>query len=110
MAEVVITDEMVKAAAQAAYGSHYERHMKMMRKALAAAVTAGEQEWQPGPPPDNVGYVDVREVTTYRFMPYKPDGRRQMGKRGRWQSATQYGFENCDPPVGEWRTNPGGDQ
>ncbi len=35
-----------------------------------------------------------------RFLPYKPDGRRQRGKRGRWQVLNEYGgWENCaDPP------------
>ena len=35
-----------------------------------------------------------------RFLPYKPDGRRQMGKRGRWQRMNEYGgWENCADPT-----------
>lgn len=81
-----------KAAAQADYESR-------IRSALASPV----EGWRPGPPPADCGYVDVREVTTYRYLPYKPDGRRQMRAPGRWQRATEHGFENCAPPTGEWR-------
>lgn len=34
-----------------------------------------------------------------RFLPYKPDGKRQMGKRGRWQTLNEYGgWDNCSDP------------
>lgn len=41
---------------------------------------------------------------TYKWSPYKPDGRRQMGKLGRWQRAGEYGgWENAElPDTGEW--------
>lgn len=39
----MVTDEMVKAAAQAAYGKHFERYQKMMRKALSAAVEVADK-------------------------------------------------------------------
>ena len=36
---------------------------------------------------------------TYRYQPYKPDGRRQMRSAGRWQRATEYGWHNDNPPA-----------
>lgn len=41
----------------------------------------------------------------YRYAKYKPDGARQMGKPGRWQSAKWnasgfFKWENCDEPQG----------
>jgi hypothetical protein len=47
-------------------------------------------------------YIVVRSQHGYRWLAYKPDGRRQMGQLGRWQRATGYGWENCDKPNGEW--------
>ena len=54
-------------------------------------------------------YIDVREITTYRWKPYKPDGQRQMKAQGRWQKATGIGdyttWTNCAVPDGEWAPN-----
>lgn len=67
--------------------------------------------WSSETPPELPGnYIDVRstEITTYRWWPYKPDGARQMGKKGRWQRARgEYGgWENAVPPKGaQWRPN-----
>jgi len=34
-----------------------------------------------------------------RWKPYKPDGKRQMKRAGRWQRMNDYGgYENCDAP------------
>lgn len=33
---------------------------------------------------------------TMRYLPYKKDGQRQMGKKGRWQEATEYGWKNAE--------------
>src|ERR1700689_1669353 len=59
--------------------------------------------------PNITTYIDVREVTTYRWKQYKPDGQRQMKAKGRWQRETGTGhfphWVNCPPPVGEWRLN-----
>jgi len=34
-----------------------------------------------------------------RWRPYKPDGKRQMKRAGRWQRMNDYGgYENCDAP------------
>ena len=55
--------------------------------------------------PDFTVTIDVRSVTTYRWQPYKPEGARQMKAKGRWQVATEYGWENATLPNGEWRPN-----
>lgn len=47
-------------------------------------------------------YINVRSVTSYRWLAYKPDGARQMRAKGRWQRATEWGWQNCDKPDGEW--------
>ena len=41
----------------------------------------------------------------YRYLPYKPEGRRQMKADGRWQRWNGYGWENSEPPHG-WKTLP----
>ena len=47
------------------------------------------------------GYINVRSVTTYRWLPYKPDGARQTKKAGRWQVCGEYGgWTNADLPEG----------
>jgi hypothetical protein len=58
---------------------------------------------------DRPVYINVRSISTYRWLPYKPDGRRQMGKVGRWQvAAGEYGgWDNADlPQGGEWIPHP----
>jgi hypothetical protein len=61
----VITDEMVKAAAEEAYGAHYERYMKMMRRALekAAAVAPKRERCACGGVPYNPypGWLDEQK-------------------------------------------------
>jgi hypothetical protein len=53
--------------------------------------------------------IDVREVTTYRWKPYQPDGARPVRAQGRWQRATGSGdyirWVNCQRPLGEWSPN-----
>ena len=34
----------------------------------------------------------------YRYLPYKPDGRRQMRADGRWQRWNGTRYENCEAP------------
>ena len=50
--------------------------------------------------------IDVREVTTYRWQPYKSDGARPTRAQGRWQRAISSGdyvrWVNCPRPLGEW--------
>lgn len=55
--------------------------------------------------PNETTYINVRTEWTYRWLPYKKDGRRQMKAQGRWQRATEYGYENCSQPAGEWTPN-----
>jgi hypothetical protein len=54
--------------------------------------------------PEDGSWIVVRETTirTYRYKLYKPDGARQMQARGRWQRATEFSWENCPKPEGEW--------
>jgi hypothetical protein len=58
-------------------------------------------------------YVDVREVVTFRWKPYKPGVARPTRAQGRWQRATGSGdyirWVNCARPIGEWSLNPDGD-
>jgi hypothetical protein len=46
-------------------------------------------------------FTDVRHVTV-RWEPYKPDGARQMKRKGRWQEMVITGdyhrWQNCDRP------------
>ncbi len=50
-------------------------------------------------------YIDVRSTHTYRWLAYKKDGVRQMKTAGRWQRATDYGWENAPLPDGEFTIN-----
>lgn len=37
----------------------------------------------------------------YRFQPYKPEARKNLGKKGRWQKLGEHGgWENCEAPDG----------
>lgn len=47
-------------------------------------------------------YIKVRTTNTYRWLEYKPDGQRQMKAKGRWQRATEYGWENAPLPEGDF--------
>ncbi len=78
---------------------------------LAAAPPPSDgNDWQgigSSPPPEQAGYIDVRSITTYRWLPYKKDGQRQRGTKGRWQVMTsEYGgWQNTKLPGGDWRPN-----
>jgi predicted phage-related endonuclease len=68
-------------------------------------VAAGD-EWQPAEsmPKHPTTWIQVQEVNTFRFLPYKPNSTEaRRGLKGRWQRHNGYGFENCEPPVGPWR-------
>ena len=66
-----------------------------------------QQDWRPtseaSPRPGY--YIDVRTVESYRWLAYKKDGARQMKAAGRWQRATEYGWENAPLPDGEFVVN-----
>jgi hypothetical protein len=68
------------------------------------------KDWRPmSEAPELPGtYINVRTTTTntYRWLAYKPDGARQMRAKGRWQRATEYGWENCSKPDGEFVPTP----
>jgi hypothetical protein len=53
---------------------------------------------EPAQDADDFPFLTVRVEETWRWQPYKPEGARQMKRRGRWQKFTGYGFENCDLP------------
>jgi hypothetical protein len=59
-----------------------------------------EPAWRPiqDAPATPGTYINVRSVTTYRWLAYKPDRVRQMRKAGRWQIATEHGWENAELP------------
>lgn len=42
---------------------------------------------------------------TMRYLPYKPDGKRQMQAEGRWQAWNGYGWTNCEDPE-QWMPTP----
>lgn len=42
-----------------------------------------------------------------RWKEYKPDGQRQMKRKGRWQAMTEYGgWGNCETPSEVWQEFP----
>lgn len=43
---------------------------------------------------------------TVRYLPYKPDGQRQMKKHGRWQEFNGYGWDNCKEDTIAWMPLP----
>jgi len=64
-----------------------------------------ESKWQSGDPPqpEKTEWFSVRVIELWRWLPYKPDGARQMKAKGRWQKHNEHGFENADWPEGaEW--------
>jgi hypothetical protein len=70
-------------------------------------VSGDRDDWKPtSEAPQQPGtYVDVRTTTTYRWLAYKPDGARQMKAPGRWQRATEHGWENAPLPNGDFVPN-----
>lgn len=64
-------------------------------------------DWLPIDQAPERGVINVRSVTAYRWLQYS--GKSQQFKRGikgRWQRATEYGWENAALPEGaEFRPN-----
>jgi hypothetical protein len=85
------------ATALAAHGFYSSKATTFLADHGAALLSLVEaSEWRPvSEAPQVAGHIIVRLVTTYRWLPYKPDGRRQMGRPGRWQAATEYGWTNA---------------
>jgi hypothetical protein len=66
--------------------------------------TAG-RGWMPisEAPKDGTPLLSSRMV---RYMPYKPDGRRQMKADGRWQEWNGYGWRYCEDEPTEYMSIP----
>lgn len=80
---------------------HYASHVTQRAwLGWQSAWQAAGQRWRPieTAPKDGTPIVTSRIV---RYLPYKPDGARQMRKPGRWQEFNGYGWNNCDDPA-EW--------
>lgn len=74
--------------------------------AILAEEAGGWTEGEP-PPPDRLAMYYVRMIEVFRWLPYRPDGARQMRRSGRWQKHQGYGFENHEWPDGvQWRPVP----
>lgn len=69
--------------------------------ALRPVAGEGEMQSIDSAPKDG---TPVLVVTSYRYLPYKPEGRRQMKSPGRWLRATEYGWENAPAPE-QWLTD-----
>lgn len=77
----------------------------LVEAALRRAYEAGGGgQWVPGSQAPTDGRHILGSVS-YRYLHYKPDGRRQMKAEGRWQRATEYGWENCGGPPEWWMPN-----
>lgn len=91
--------------------SEYEPYVPEGSIRNLTPLYAAQRPWNSmadGGPPEQPGlYVDVRAVSVYRWLPYKPDGQRQMRAKGRWQVANEHGgFENASlPQSGDWKPN-----
>jgi hypothetical protein len=83
-------------------------------KASGYTPTLPKGDWKPitevPTSRDRQVYINVRSTTTnsYRWLPYKKNSQQyQKGHGGRWQRATDYGWENASLPAnGEWTFNP----
>lgn len=75
-------------------------------QAEAALAEVRDESWRTGPVPHGTQYIIVRETRSYRWLPYKGKSEQfRKGIKGRWQRATEYGWENAPIPDGaDWRT------
>lgn len=86
--------------------SEAKKELSALRTKLESAVEAGKADkWLPiaTAPKDGTVVVSHRSV---RYLPYKPDGKRQMKTEGRWQEHNGYGWENCKEPPTGWMPMP----
>src|SRR5689334_22073781 len=68
-------------------------HWAVLEQEPTLSSSALGVEWQPIETAPRDG-TPVLGGVTYRYLPYKPEGKRQMKSDGRWQRATDYGWEN----------------
>ena len=79
--------------------------------ALFPVEAANGSGWRPigtAPKGEPGLMIDVRSATTYRWLPYSGKSEQfRKGIKGRWQRATEYGWENAKLPTeyGEWIPN-----
>lgn len=94
-----------------AIATNDRRYWPALDRLLDAAREDGRQaalaeaDWQPADTAPKSGEpFQVRVVQTFKWSPYKPDGQRQMGVKGRWQQSGEYGGWTNAPlhPTYEW--------
>jgi hypothetical protein len=92
--------EYIREAARA------DRAESAREQAEAALAEVRDESWRTGPVPHGTQYIIVRETRSYRWLPYKGKSEQfRKGIKGRWQRATEYGWENAPIPDGaDWRT------
>ncbi|KAA0572255.1 hypothetical protein FZ983_32305 [Azospirillum sp. B21] len=73
--------------------------------AARASAPEVEGDWKPISEAPQNGMIDVRSTCTYRWRAYRPGSPQlRRGIKGRWQRATDYGWENANlPENGEWK-------
>lgn len=79
---------------------HISTVLDVVREGFAAMTD--EQGFRPieSAPKDGTPIVVGHLV---RYLPYKPDGQRQMKADGRWQEWNGHGWSNIDWEPDEWR-------
>jgi hypothetical protein len=92
----------------------FRSRLAALNAAIARRIAPAEENpWKPlsdlPVPGREPVYVNVRTTvtSTYRWLPYR-NGSQQLrqGIAGRWQSATDFGWDNATlPAAGEWTLN-----
>ncbi len=80
---------------------HYDWVFSAACKVVARqALAAQTVELRPmSSAPKDGSPFNVRVIHTHRWLPYKANSQQyKNGQRGRWQRATEYGWENCKQP------------
>lgn len=64
--------------------------------------TPEQNDWRPIETAPKDG-TPIAAQRTVRYLPYKPEGKRQMKADGRWQEHNGYGWENCREDPEMWQ-------